>query len=413
MSIVAMTNESLPGALSGLKVVEIAQGTSGPYCGKLLADMGAEVIKLEHPGKGDTQRYEPPFYHDEPGIDNGLVFNFLNTSKLGVTLDLDEPRGRELLTKLVGDADVLLVSGAAAWIDEHGLAFETWKAANPRLVGTYVTPYGLEGPYRDRHGGELTAFHMSAMGIGTPRHRFGATTQRPLKFGGNQALMIAGLCAANGTMHALFAREATGSGQRVDVSEVEPFASFQFLNMARWAYMGDSGEHGFGEGARRFWTANGAVTFMLFTGQPQQLEHFKDLLGRPEWLDRPEFQPLPDGRVPINDEFLAHVNEWAAERRKEDVYREAQDLRVALFPENTVAEALDSSQIEARGFLQPMPLANGESVRAPVAAYQNSATPARIYGAAPTLGRDNEAVWCTRLGVSKEELERGTASGLF
>jgi len=408
-----MTNETRPGALHGLKVVEVAQGTSGPYCGKLLADMGAEVIKLEHPGKGDTTRYEPPFYHDEPGLNNGLVFNFLNTSKLGVTLDLDEPRGRELLAKLVAEADVLLVSGTAAWIEEHGLDFATWQAVNPTLVGTYLTPFGLEGPHRDWKGGELVSFHMSAMGIGTPRHRFGATTERPLKFGGNQALMITGLCAAVGTMHALFARETTGSGQRVDVSEVEPMASFQFLNMARWAYMADTGEHGFGEGARRFWTANGAVTFMLFTGQPQQLEHFKDLLDRPEWLDRPEFQPLPDGRVPINDEFLAHVNEWAGSRRKEDVYRDAQELRVALFPENTVAEAVDSPQIEARGFMQEMPLANGESVRAPVGAYQFSETPVRVYGAAPTLGQHNEAIYCGRLGVSEEELRRGAETGLF
>jgi crotonobetainyl-CoA:carnitine CoA-transferase CaiB-like acyl-CoA transferase len=225
--------------------------------------------------------------------------------------------------------------------------------------------------------------------------------------------MIAGLCAAVGTMHALFAREATGSGQRVDVSEVEPMASFQFLNMARWAYMGDTGEHGFGEGARRFWSSNGALTFMLFTGQPQQLEHFKDLLGRPAWLDRPEFQPLPDGRVPINDEFLAHVNEWAGSRKKEDIYRDAQDLRVALFPENTVAEAVDSPQIEARGFLREMPLANGESVRAPVAAYQYSETPARIASAAPTLGQHNEEIYCGRLGVSQEELRDGTKTGLF
>jgi crotonobetainyl-CoA:carnitine CoA-transferase CaiB-like acyl-CoA transferase len=225
--------------------------------------------------------------------------------------------------------------------------------------------------------------------------------------------MIAGLCAAVGTMHALFAREATGNGQRVDVSEVEPMASFQFLNMARWAYMGDTGEHGFGEGARRFWSSNGALTFMLFTGQPQQLEHFKDLLGRPAWLDRPEFQPLPDGRVPINDEFLAHVNEWAGSRKKEDIYREAQDLRVALFPENTVAEAVDSPQIAARGFMQEMPLANGESVRAPVAAYQYSETPARVYSAAPTLGQHNEEIYCGRLGVTKEELRDGTKTGLF
>lgn len=409
-----MTTGSQPiGALNGLKVVEIADGIPGPYCGKLLADMGAEVIKIERPRTGDELRYHGPFYKDQPGPDSGLVFNFLNTSKKGVTLDTDSPRGRELLQRLIEDADVLLVGGVAREIDSRGLGFETWKQVRPELVGTYVTPFGLDGPHRDWNGGELVAFHMSAMGIGTPRHRYSDPLERPLKFGGSWALMIAGLCAAVGTMHALFAREATGAGQRVDVSEVEPMASFQFLNMARWAYMGDDGGRGFGEGARRFWTSNGAVTFMLFTGQPQQLDAFKELLDRPEWLDQPEFQPLPDGRVPITDDFLARVNEWGGDHRKEDVYRKAQSLRVPLFPENTVAEAIESDQVIARGFMKDMPLANGATVRAAGAPYAFSETPARIYNAAPTLGRDNIAIFCERLGVTEEELRNGYEAGIF
>jgi crotonobetainyl-CoA:carnitine CoA-transferase CaiB-like acyl-CoA transferase len=107
------------------------------------------------------------------------------------------------------------------------------------------------------------------------------------------------------------------------------------------------------------------------------------------------------------------VNEWASDRRKEDVYRDAQDLRVPLFPENTVAEAVDTPQIAARGFMQEMPLANGASIRAPLAAYQYSETPARFRGPAPTLGRDNAAILGKRLGVSDEELRHGSQAGLF
>jgi len=407
------TAEPQAGALYGLKVVEIAEGISAPYAGKLLADMGAEVVKIERPRVGDALRYHGPFYRDEPGPDNGLVFNFVNTSKLGVTLDIDTPRGRELLDLLLSDADVLLIGGVGAEIELRGLGYETFAATHPELVCTYVTPFGLEGPHRDWHGSELVAFHMSAMGIGTPRHRFGDRLERPLKFGGSWAMMIAGLCAAVGTMHALFARESSGAGQRIDVSEVEPMASFQFLNMARWAYMGDDGGRGFGEGARRFWTSNGAATFMLFTGQPQQLEAFKELLGHPEWLNAPEFQPLPDGRVPTTDEFMARVNEWGGDHLKEDVYRRAQALRVPLFPENTVAEAVESDQIKARGFMSDLPLANGATVSAPTASYAFSGTPARFYRSAPTLGRDNTAVFRGRLGLSDEELRHGYEAGLL
>src|SRR5690606_25204139 len=123
-------------------VVEIAEGISGPYCGKLLADMGAEVIKVERPRTGDRQRYTPPFYHDEPSPDTSLMFNFLNTNKLGLTMDIDQARGRELLHRLLEDADVLLVDGRPSQIEERGLGFEELNQRHPRLVCTYVSPFG-------------------------------------------------------------------------------------------------------------------------------------------------------------------------------------------------------------------------------------------------------------------------------
>src|SRR5690606_2428777 len=116
----------------------------------------------------------------------------------------------------------------------------------------------------------LVSQQMSAMGVGTPRSRFGPPDRRPLSIGGNQALIGAGLASAVATMHALFAREASGRGQQVDVSQAEPMASYQFLNVNRWVYTGDDGSRGFGEGARRFWCKDGPVAVMLFVGQEQQ-----------------------------------------------------------------------------------------------------------------------------------------------
>ena len=119
-----MTDAEEPeGALEGLKVVEIAEGVSGPYCGKLLADLGAEVIKVERPGAGDASRGFAPFYHDEPSPDAGLLFGFLNTSKLGVTLDVAAPPGREILHRLLAEADVVLVGGRPAAIERAGLDY--------------------------------------------------------------------------------------------------------------------------------------------------------------------------------------------------------------------------------------------------------------------------------------------------
>jgi len=406
-----MTGSSdAPAALEGLRVVEVAEGVAAPYCAKLLADLGAEVIKVEPPGLGDACRDVGPFYHDEPSPDSGLLFSFLNTSKLGVTLDVESAFGRDLLGRIVGEADVLLVGGELAEIESRGLGPAAWRAWHPRLVCAYVTPFGLEGQRAGWRGGELVAFQMAGVGLVTPRERLSNQELPPLKAGGNQALMVAGLTAAVATLHALFARDATGEGQLVDVSEVEPLASFQFLNVARWAYAGYPGDHGYGEGSRRVHCRDGDVSFLLFTGQDQQWQAFRDLIGNPEWAAC--YDRLPAGRGPEVDAFWARLNAWAGGYTKEEVYRKAQALRVPLFPENDIAEAVESDQVRARGFVQEMPLASGATARAPVAPYAFAETPARFRRPAPALGRDNRAVFCDRLGLSEEELRRAYDAGL-
>jgi len=402
----------MAGALEGLKVVEIAEGIPGPYAGKLMADLGAEVIKVERPRQGDGLRYVAPFYNDKPSADSGLLFNFFNTSKLGVTLDVESATGRDWLDRLLRGADVLLVGAMPAQITDRGLNFEMWHGRYPQLVCTYVTPFGLEGPYSDWKGGELVAFHMSGLGLATPRNRLSIEGQRPLKAGGNQALMIAGLSAATGTMHALFAREGTARGSMVDVSEVEPLASFQFLNVARWTYAGDTGDRGYGEGSRRFWCADGAVSMLLFTGQQRQWEAFRELIDNPKWLDEGNYQP-PLSKIKEDDPFWARVNEWTGRHTKEEVYRKAQGLRVPLFPENDIASAVESEQVKSRGFMQAMPLANGDSVSAPTAPYTMYGTPPQMRGPAPTLGRDNRAIFGGQLGISDEELRHAYEAGIL
>jgi crotonobetainyl-CoA:carnitine CoA-transferase CaiB-like acyl-CoA transferase len=405
-------DEVMPRALEGLKVLEVADGIAGPYCGKLLADLGAEVIKVERPREGDPLRYRAPFYHDEPSPDGGLLFNFLNTSKLGVTLGVAMPAGLGLLQRLAQDADVLLVGGQPAEIEAGGLGFEAWQARQPRLVCTYVTPFGMTGPYRDRKGGELVAFHMSGLGLATPRDRLSVEGRRPLKGAEHQALMVAGLNAAAATMHGLFARDASGRGQMVDVSELEPLASYQFLQIARWTYAGDDGDRGYGEGSRGFFASDGGIAMLLFTGQMQQWEAFKELMGNPEWLSEGGYKP-PISRIPEDDPFWSRLNHWSTQFTKEQLYRKAQGLRVPLFPENTVPEAVESEQVRSRDFVQAVPLANGASTGAPVAPYQMYGTPARPSGPPPSLGRDNRLVFCERLGLSEEELVNAYAAGVI
>jgi crotonobetainyl-CoA:carnitine CoA-transferase CaiB-like acyl-CoA transferase len=191
------------------------------------------------------------------------------------------------------------------------------------------------------------------------------------------------------------------------VSEVEPLASFQFLNVARWTYVGDPGARGYGEGSRRVWCRDGAIAFLLFFGQTHQWDAFREVIGNPPWADAPSIRELPDP-----DAFWGRLNEWAGEHDKEEVYRAMQQRRVPLFPENSVAEAVDSDQVRSRGFIQPMPIASGGTARAPGAPHQMTATPARPRGPAPTLGRDNDAVYRGRLGLTEAELREAHAAGI-
>lgn len=378
----------MTGMLEGLRAVEVAEGISGPYCGKLLADLGAEVIKVERPPAGDPCRYVAPFYHDEPTADSGLLFNYLNTNKLGVTLDVRNAEDRTALGRLLGDVDVLICSGSVEEIDEARLRFSELSGLYPRLVCTYIVPFGLDGERSSWKAGELVAFHMSGLGLITPDEK-GKPMQPPLKAGGHQALMVAGMTAAVATMHALFAREATGRGQQVDVSEVDPLASFQFMNVGRWTYMRDPGRRGFKEGNRRVWCRDGAVSLLF--GQDHQWRAMIEVMGNPEWACAPEYETRA-GRTAHSDVLWAQIQAWAADYTKGEIYRMGQRHRIPVFPENSIAEAIDSAQVRSREFIREIPLANGASVRAPTRPFASSRFAFETPRPAPRLGEHQAQV---------------------
>lgn len=397
-----------PGPLDGLTIVERAEGVSGPYCGKLLADLGAEVVKIEPPGRGDRARRMAPFAHDEPGPDSGLLFNVLNTNKLGVTLDLTTPLGAELLARLLATADVFLFGGERTAIDAEGVRYETLARIAPRLVGVYVTPFGLSGPRRDWRGSELVAFHASGLGYATPGEKDLPKHLPPLKAGGHQASMTAGLTAAAATMHALFARETTGAGQQVDVSEVEPLASFQFMELARWTYAGDPGKRGLKDFGQRIRCKDGEFNVMFM--QDHMWTAWVDVMGNPAWAQRPEYATNA-GRIEHQREIAAGIEGWAAAHTKEEIYRLGQGRRVPLFPLNSVADAVESAQVRSRDFLREIPLACGATAVAPTAPFRFSRTPWTLRRPAPRLGEHNRAIFCDRLRVPPERLVAAYAAG--
>jgi crotonobetainyl-CoA:carnitine CoA-transferase CaiB-like acyl-CoA transferase len=227
----------MAGALARLKVVEIGELVSAPYTAKLMADMGAEVIKVERPGTGDAARGRGPFPGGQPHPEKSGLFLYLNANKYGITLDIAQPQGFELLESLVAHSDVLIHNVWPPDMDRVGLSFERLARRNPGLVMTSITPFGLGGRHRNWRAEELTIWSSGGVcvlnGAG-PNH----PELPPLKTGGSPAGFQAGAHAAVATMGAVFARVRGGKGQHVDVSAQESLVSQQEMVFEYFPYMG-------------------------------------------------------------------------------------------------------------------------------------------------------------------------------
>ena len=185
-------------ALEGLKVVEFSQMISGPYCAKMLADLGAEVIKIEAPVYGDKSRAVGPFSKNTSHLEGSGLFSYLNTNKHGVTLNHESDIGVKIFRQLLEQADILVENNPPLLMEKWGLAYKDLKKGNPRLIMTSITPFGQTGPYRDYKGGDLITYHTSGAGHTTPRS--GKPDQAPLKLGTPVTEFYAGMNGAMATI---------------------------------------------------------------------------------------------------------------------------------------------------------------------------------------------------------------------
>ena len=188
-------------ALGQFRIIDLSTGVAGPLCTKMFADYGSDVIKVEPPGSGDPSRSIGPFFHDDPHPEKSLLFFYLNCNKQGVTLNPETVAGRNLLLSLIEDADVLVESFPAGYLESLGLGYEELEKVNPGLVVTSITPFGQDGPHRDFAGNDLIYYAMSGM-----MYSSGAHDREPLKHGHPQSYYMGGMTAAYATSAALFSR---------------------------------------------------------------------------------------------------------------------------------------------------------------------------------------------------------------
>jgi crotonobetainyl-CoA:carnitine CoA-transferase CaiB-like acyl-CoA transferase len=406
------------GALSPLKVVEYSDFISGPYCGKLLADLGAEIIKVEKPGIGDKARSWGPFPQDIPHPEKSGLFLCLNTNKLGITLDVGTPAGAKLFRELVKWADILVENNPPKEMEKLRLDYESLNKINPRLVMTSITPFGQTGPYRDYKSCDLITFNMSGMAyINPPIGVDNLEKQPPLKGPRHSGDFMAAIAGAIGTMSAVMTRLVSGLGQHVDLSEQESLVSvlrreLDIFDYDKIPYKREKNVLGSRMmGATGFLPSiDGPIALAL--SNDKQWGNVVEMMGNPEWTQNPLFQDRRTRRL-NQDAVNMMVGEWTKERTWEEICQATEEKHLPCMLVSSVEDMVHSEQIAAREFFIDVEHQVAGKIKYPGAPYKLSGTPWGVRQPAPLLGEHNEEVYCRILGHDKRELVKLRQAGVI
>ena len=398
-------------ALSNLTVVEYSSGVAGALCAKAFGDLGADVIKVEPPG-GDQVRRFGPFPGDEPDIEASGRFIYLNANKRGVVLDLTSASDYERLSQLLAEADVFVTDLPRLRTVELGLNYEKLGPAHPGLVATYVTPFGLTGPYRDYKGPDLVVYHMGGLGYETPWFSVTAPeSQRPLRAGGYQSEYLAGWSAALASMIAVFYRDTYGPGQMVDVSAMEAVADHIRANFAMFSHdISQLPESRLKNHLPWIWECKDGYVSTSFV-MPHWWDALKELMGRPKWADGEEYSDVKD-LIERADDAGPLISDWVKQYTRRELFEMLQPVGVPCFPVYTVGEVIGSRQYVERGFFarQHHPVA-GEIIQ-PGPPVRMSGSAWTLERPAPLLGQHNEEVFGkARVASRKGEHQEHRADG--
>ncbi len=392
----------MPHALEGFLVVDLTERVAGPYCTKLMALQGADVVKVEPPGTGDAMRAMGPFVGDDPNPEKSVPFLYLNTGKKSVTLDVGQASARSLLLELARRADVLVESYAPGYLASLGLGADTLLKANPRLVVCSITHFGQDGPYSGYKGEEIVDQAISGhVGI------TGEPDREPIKMGGNLGQYAGGQAAFASTLIALYHVALTGEGQHVDNSITE--ANVDLLDS--WGInslfgdvptrLGNAAPGAVLRGRGGLYeTADGYIAL----GQmPGGWDAFVDMTGIEELRD-PKYAD-PGSRSEHRDELEAIVGAWVRQNGKLDIYNASQQRRNAIGYVATPQDMLTSPQLEHRRFFEEIDHPAAGSARYPGPPYRLTAS-GETLTRAPLLGEHNAQVYCDMLGLERAELVR-------
>lgn len=388
-------------ALEGVKVIDLTHQIAGPYCTKLLADFGADVIKVERPG-GDPARRMPPFFHDETDADKSLLFLYLNTNKRGITLNLKSLQGREMLKELVRRADMLVENFSPRVMPGLGLDYEALQEINPSLVMTSISNFGQTGPYRDYRAADIVQYALGGL-----MYIFGSYDGQPLKHALHQAQFRAGTNSASASLMAMYHQRLTGQGQHVDMSIQECVASGLRDVVDNYTYSGAV--------RRREPNHRGDLTRIREVSDGYILPN-PGISARLNWsvvadfLEAPELNDerfnTPSARL-ANAEALGEVMDRNFSNKKMyDMFYAAHKLRFIYGLVQSPEEVLADVQFAAREFFVDVDHPATGKVKYPGAPFSMEGTPWQVRKPAPTLGEHNQELLGEPFGYSDMDLSR-------
>ncbi|MBI4337110.1 MAG: CoA transferase [Chloroflexi bacterium] len=396
-----------------MKVLDLTQHVAGPYCTKLLADFGADVVKIEKPGEGDSARRLGPFPGDKPHPDKGGLFAHLNTNKRSVTLDLKSATGQSIFKEMVETADVVVESFRPGIMASFGLDYPVLSRVNPRLIMASISNFGQTGPYRDFRASDLVL-----AGMGGSQSGGGIIEREPLKIAQFVSQFMAGYYASVGVMGAFFAREwQGGTGQYLDLSLLELLISFgdgRFTHQVGYQFAKREEAREPQQGriissppTGAYPCADGYVEWWGM-GRWRQLSR---MLGRPDLLTDPRFA-TEEARIANHDEVAVVLYSWMMERTRKQCWDEAVEADVICAPYNTVEELLQDPHINSRGFWADVEHPALGKTTLPGRPFVLTESPWELRRPAPLLGQHTAEV-LGELGYGKEDLVRLSEAGVI
>ena len=397
------------GPLDGVRVLDLTAHVAGPYCTKLFADFGADVIKLEPPG-GDPSRSVGPWYQGVSGPERSGTFFYFNTNKRSLVLDLERGEAGAVLERLIARADIVIESQPPGRMDSLGFGWEQIKASRDDLPMVSISPFGQDSPYRDYRVSDLVLY-----GFAGEMYSMGVQDREPVKMYGTASLVECGAAAATASMGALTSAELQGVAQHVDFAMAD--AQFNGVDRRHAATMG--WEYAGRMSLRAPGPAAGMLTgvypcadgYVEFSGAAIRIPRLDEMLGSPEWLqDEKWWRPGAAVNPALVEEFNMQFLPWALERTKREIWAEAREAKVLCGPLFSVDELFEDAHFSDRGFWATASHPELGEVQIPGRPLVMPASPWSIRRPPPRLGEHTDEV-LSECGYEAGEIKKLRTSG--